>query len=107
MVRTLTFLSVLTLLAGIAVGLFAGQVLGGRKVKGERRRDPYVEAQVQAYVERYGLDEAKTEQVRAILNEFRQDVERAYGVLRAKHPEDFRALSEKANARMKALLEGR
>jgi hypothetical protein len=107
MVRTLTLLSVLTLLAGVSVGLFAGQVFGGRHEKERLALDPYVEKQVRAYVERYGLDDARTEQVRAVLVEYRADLDRLYGVLRAKHQDEFRPLAEKANARMKSVLGAR
>ena len=106
MVRTLTFL-VLTLLAGVSVGLFAGQVLGRKEFGAPPPLHPGVERQVEAYVARYGLDAVKADQVRAILVEYRAEVERLFGVLRAKHQDEFRPLAEKANARMKAVLEGR
>ena len=107
MVRTLTLLSLLTLAAGLAVGLFAGQVFGARPTGSSPATDPRFETQVRTYVEKFGLDASKEEQVREILRDYDQELLQLLRVLRVKHQKEFHDVSAKADARMKAVLDSR
>jgi hypothetical protein len=108
MVRTLTFVTLLALLAGLAVGFFVAEARASADSPGVAGRpDPVIEKKVALYVARYALDEGEAGEVRAALVEYDRSLLDLLRQVRSWHREDFRALSDEANARIDAVLRGK
>lgn len=104
MVRTLSYVALLALVAGLAVGVFVAEVFATARTAEPTRRDPVVEQKVRLYVARYGLSDTEADAVRAALRDYDQAVLDLLRRVRAQHREEFQALSERADARIRAVL---
>ena len=106
MVRTLTLIATLALLAGLAVGAFAGNALGlfhdGDGTS--PRADAVLEAHVRTYVETYNLSPAQADEIRSILRDYDADVMNQLKILRGQHQKEFKDIRAKAEARMNKVL---
>lgn len=107
MIRTLTIVTLLTLIAGLCVGYFVAEVrASGRGGDVPAATDPVVEQRVADYVRYYGLSPAQTDQVRAALTEYDQSLLTLLSRLRAQHRDEFKALSDRADERIRAVIGG-
>jgi hypothetical protein len=108
MARTLTLVALLALLAGVAVGFFVAEARAVGAAPGAAPLpDPVVERKVEMYAQRYGLDAEGAREVRYALEEYDRGLLDLLRRLRVRHREDFQALSDRANARIDAVLKGR
>jgi uncharacterized protein YneF (UPF0154 family) len=107
MVRILTIVSVLALLAGLSIGFFVSEARATARVASSPAIDPVLERKVDDYVTRYGLDAASTQEIRAALKDYDQGLLDLLRQLRQRHKDDFKALSDRANARIDQALQGR
>jgi len=106
MVRILTFVSVLALLAGSALGWFVAEARATTGAVAAPTIDPIVEGKVRLYEARYALDQGTTQEIRAALKDYDQGLLDLLRQLRQKHKDDFKSLSDRANARIDAALKG-
>ncbi|MCC7137879.1 MAG: hypothetical protein IT460_05555 [Planctomycetes bacterium] len=104
MVRTLSYVALLALVAGLAVGVFVSEVFATARTPEPTRTDPVVEQKVQLYVARYGLGDAEADAVRGALRDYDQAVLDLLRRLRTQHRDEFQTLSERADARIRAVL---
>ena len=107
MVRTLTFVALLALLAGLAVGFFVSEARAtGATVAAGPDADPVIERKLEMYVARYALGREEAREVRSALEEYDRGLLDLMRKLRSKHREEFQALADRANARIDAVLKG-
>ncbi len=105
MVRTLTIVTLLALVAGLSVGFFVAEVSAtARPVATTTPVDPVVEQRVLDYVRFYDLAPAQADEVRAALKEYDQGLLNLLNRLRVQHRDDFKALSDRADARIRGVL---
>ena len=105
MIRTLTWVSCLALLAGLAVGFFVSECrASGASSVAAAPVDPKIEEKVRAYVEHYDLSPSKAAEIRTIFLDYDRSVLDLLRRLRAQHPDDFRALFNKANERIEHVI---
>lgn len=103
--RTLTLL---TLLTGLSLGIFAGTLLAARPGETDdasSRVEEAVQDKLDWYRVRYGLDEDQTEQVRRELITYRRESEASLRKLWREHEAIFEALSQNSKARIKAIID--
>ena len=103
--RTLT---ILTLLTGISLGVFAGTLLAARPGATEdasSRVEEAVQDKLDWYRVRYGLDAEQTERVRRELVTYRQESEANLRKLWREHEEVFEKLSRTSKDRIKAIID--
>jgi hypothetical protein len=104
-VRTLTLVSILTLVAGLAVGFFVAEARAVARRQPETAPvDPVIEQRVQLYEQYFSLDGAQSAEVRAALREYNQGLLDLLRRLRVQHRDDFKALSDRADARINAAV---
>ena len=107
MVRILTFVSVLALLAGSALGWFVAEAgATAAPASAPAAIDGLLEGKVRLYEARYALDHDTTQEIRSALKDYDQGLLDLLRQLRQKHKDDFKALSDRANARIDAALKG-
>lgn len=102
MVRTLTLVACLTLLAGLSLGFLAAEA--NRALPNDPPQSPALERRVQDYRNAYSLSEDKTARVRDALREYDQRLLDLYRKLRVTHREEFKALSDEANRAIEAVI---
>jgi hypothetical protein len=108
MVRTLTWVTLLALLAGLALGFFVAEARATTDPVGVAARpDPVIEKKVALYVARYGLDEGEAREVRAALVEYDRSLLDLLRKLRGSHKDDFKRLSDRADQRIDGVLKGK
>lgn len=103
MIRTLTLVSVLALVAGLAMGFFVAEARV--KPAPSTPSNLVLEAKVLAYVKAYDLDPERTQVVRMALAEYDQKLQDLFRRLRASHHEEFEALAKEANRKIRSVLE--
>jgi hypothetical protein len=109
MVRTLTIVSVLALLAGLALGVFAAHAadwVGAAPTAAAPASASLLDEKVERYRVAYHLDAAKTLEVRLALREYEQGVSDALKRLRAQNPKEFTDLRVAANKRLDKVIAG-
>jgi hypothetical protein len=105
MIRTLTLVACLTLLAGLAMGFLVAQARSAAdRIDPAASRDPVLERKVSLYADNYGLTPEETARVRATLRQYDERLQDLLRKLRARHQEDFRALGEDADAQIRKIL---
>lgn len=108
MLRTLTFVSILVLLAGAAAGLFAGYSWARRSDQPDPRSvvgvGPALEAKVRDFVEYYRLSPEKAQAVREVLLRYDDGLMALMQRLHEEHREDFRSLSREADDRIREIV---
>jgi hypothetical protein len=105
MIRTLTLVSVLALIAGVAMGFFIASA-AERTAAGSpaSSANSAVEAKVRAYTNEFGLTAADGDEIRATYLEYDRRIADVFSRLRQQHKDEFRALTDRANARIHAVL---
>jgi hypothetical protein len=107
-VRTLTWVAALALLAGLAVGFFVSEARAvATPAAAPRSADPVVERKVEMYATRYDLSREEVREVRTAIEEYDRGLLDLLRQLRARHRDEFKALSDRANARIDAVLSGK
>ncbi len=106
MVRTLTIVALLALLAGLSVGFFVAEAKGVG-ASSDAPVDPVLEGKVRMYREYYDLGPAQVEEVRMTLREYDQRLADLLRQLRSQHQEQFKALADEANERIQKVLSNR
>lgn len=106
MVRTLTIVALLALLAGLSVGFFVAEAQGIGASAGAPA-DPVLEGKVRMYREYYDLGPEAVEEVRTALREYDQRLADLLRQLRIQHQEQFKALADHANERIQRVLANR
>jgi hypothetical protein len=108
MIRTLTLVSVLALIAGVAMGFFiasaAERTTAGSSTAGASSANSAVEAKVRDYINEFGLTSADGDEVRATYVEYDRRIADVFSRLRQQHRDEFTALADRANARIRAVL---
>ena len=104
MIRTLTLVSVLALVAGLAMGFFVAEARAKNAPSTAAPVNPVIEAKVAAYVTAFNLAPAPAQQIRLALLDYDERILAIFRKLRADHQEEFRHLAEGANEKIKAVL---
>jgi hypothetical protein len=105
MIRTLTLVSVLALIAGVAMGFFIASAAERTAAPTQvSSADRIFDAKVQAYVDGFGLAPADAAEIRSTLLEYDQRIADVFRRLHQQHQDEFKALVERANARIGAVL---
>ncbi len=106
MVRTLTVVALLALLAGLSVGFFVAEAKGVG-ASADAPVDPVLEGKVRMYREYYDLGPTEVEEVRSALREYDQRLADLLRQLRTQHQEQFKSLADHANERIQRVLSDR
>jgi hypothetical protein len=104
MPTSLRTISILMLLAGASLGVFAGRSLLGDASDPPIGSDRGVEESVRLFRERYHLTEPQADEVRQVLREHDRRVRSKLNELRRRHEAEFRSISEDADARIRTIL---
>ena len=108
MIRTLTLVSVLALVAGVAMGFFIASAADlsstDPSTAGRPPATSLLDTQVKGYVDRLGLSPVDEQEVRATLMEYDQRIADVFRRLQQQHRDEFKALTERANARINAVV---
>ncbi len=110
MTPSLRTVSILMLLAGIALGVFTARALramgpGDLLTGPARDPNPKIEMLVDLYRREYHLDDTRTDQVRQELQRFDQKVGALIWELRQQNADKFRGLFDEASRRIGEVLE--
>lgn len=95
--RTIT---ILMLLAGVSLGVFATNLVARDPQPVSPVLDPRVESQVEYWTERYDLDADRTDQVRQVLQRLRVRLRQKQMDLYRQHSEEFQALKREHAAKI-------
>ena len=101
MVRTLTIVALLALLAGLSMGFFVAKAKDRTGAAEPAPVDAALEAKVDTYRQYYSLTADQTQAIRSALQEL--DLLRNLRVL---HKEEFKALADRADGRITNVLAG-
>ena len=104
MIRTLTLVSVLALVAGVAMGFFIASAADRPAVAGKPPSPAVLDAKVKTYVDEFGLSAPDEQEIRATLMEYDQHIADVFRRLQQQHRDEFKALVERANARIEAVV---
>jgi hypothetical protein len=104
MIRTLTFVALLALLAGLAVGFFFAEVHAAGPAASPSPIDSKLEQRVQEYVTANGLSPAGADEVRSAIRDFERSVLDHMHRLRAKHADEFEKIHKRAQERIDAAI---
>ena len=99
--RTIT---ILMLLAGGSLGVFAGTLIADKPVLDTPSFDPQVDVELRYYQREFGLSEQESQAIRSILIQHKQET---VGLLRKLHRENldqFEALNDQAVQRMREAI---
>jgi hypothetical protein len=105
-VRILTLVTLLALAAGLTLGFLVGEVRASGSSTAEvppARRQ--IDQMVALYESRYRLEPNEAAEVRASLEEYDRKLQDLLRRLRVQNKDDFQALSDRANARIRAVIE--
>ena len=104
MIRTLTLVSVLALVAGVAMGFFIASAAERPAGVTRSSAPPGLDAKVKTYVDGFGLTAADEQEIRATLLEYDQRIADVFRRLQQQHGDEFKALVQRANARIDAVV---
>jgi hypothetical protein len=104
MIRTLTFVALLALVAGVTVGFFVAEMRAAGPSVEAPTIDPVLEQKVQLYVTSYSLSSSGAEEIRSALKDYNQGVLDLLRHLRAQNPTGFKDLSDRVNARIDGVI---
>ena len=101
--RTIT---ILMLLAGVSLGVFAGTLMADRStpLDDNSRVEQAIDEQLDWYKVRYGLSDSQADRVRAELVRYRQKFHERLRDLWRDNEEAVRALSEEKGKRIEAIV---
>jgi hypothetical protein len=104
MIRTLTFVALLALLAGGSLGFFVAEARD-RPVAGTASPvDPVLERKVSLYAQYYDLSPAESAEVRAALMDYDQKLTDLLRRLRTTHSDEFKTLADQADGRIRTVI---
>lgn len=104
-VPSFRILALLLILAGASLGLFAGSLLAGSAPPAQgRRTDPYIDAQVDEYTTRFGLDATGASRVRHEFEQLRGTVRAKRMEILARHQAELDALVEETGERIRRIV---
>lgn len=102
-------IALLMLLAGLSLGIFTSRALRafGEGAESPRTdgRTPRIELHVDLYQRDYHLDDEQADRIRRILYEYDRAVDARIWELRQRHADEFQALYEDAETRMRSIFE--
>jgi len=104
MIRTLTLVSLLTLLAGASLGFFVAECRASGPTVSAAPIDPALEARVEEYVTTYRLSSTDADEVRAAIRDLNRGVVDRLHWLRQKDGEYFTNLHARAQSRIDAVI---
>ncbi len=103
MIRTLSIVAVMTLVAGLAMGFFVAEAAMNAKAP-PAAPDPRLEQRVAQYQAAYGLSADETSRIREALREHDQGLLDLYRRLHLEHSKEFGALKARADLTIQAVL---
>ncbi len=106
MVRTLTIVALLALLAGLSMGFFVAKAKDRTGAAEPAPVDAALEAKVDTYRQYYSLTADQTQAIRSALQEYDQGLLDLLRNLRVLHKEEFKALADRADGRITNVLAG-
>jgi hypothetical protein len=111
MLRTLFLVTVLTLLAGVALGFFAAQAATGRSADatssaGGNPVDLAIEHRVRGYTETLRLTPDQEADVRAAFRWYDRELASLFRRLQLDHKPEFERVAKEANERIAKAIEG-
>lgn len=104
MIRILTLVAFLALLAGGSLGFFVANARDRADVEAPASVDPVLERKVEQYQQHYGLSAREASEVRAALKDYDQKLSDLLRRLRQLNTKDFKALADEADARVQAVI---
>ena len=104
MIRILTFVAALALLAGGSLGFFVANARVRSDDPTSAPVDPVLERKVELYTQYYGLSSPESAEVRAALKDYDQRLADLLRRLRTQHADDFKQLANRADARIQAVI---
>ncbi len=104
MVRVLTLVTLLALFAGGSLGFFVANARDKAEDGLPAPVDPVLERKVEQYQQTYSLSMDGTAEIRATLKEYDQALADLLRRLRQTNSKDFKALADKANARIQSVI---
>ena len=104
MIRTLTFVALLALVAGAAVGFFIAEVHAAGPSASPAPIDLKLEQRVQEYVAANDLSPAGADEIRSAIRDFERGVLDHIHRLRAKHADEFEEIHRRAQKRIDAAI---
>ena len=102
MLTNLKTITLLMLLAGVSLGVFANTLIAGGNP--DPKPAPY-DARVDAYVKAYGLDVHQADAVRTELERHRQKMYDLLLQLRRDHSDRFREIVDETENRIRTIIE--
>ena len=105
MLYSLRSIALLMLAAGVSLGVFAGTLVANKKPDPQPVLNRQIEERVKLYQEYYGLDDARTGEVRRELMMHRQELRKLLLRLRSEHQDEFRGLVDRTEQRIRAITE--
>ena len=109
MIPRLRTIAVLTLLAGLSLGIFTSRALRAMGGGDPDQRPPYrlqkrIEMQLDLYRDMYNLNPQELDGVEQALRKYDRDVDTQIWLLRVENAEKFQALRDRAEASIQAVL---
>ena len=105
MIRTLTIVSFLALLAGGSLGFFVAEARDKPAEGTAAPCDPVLDRKVGLYTSYYNLAPTGTTEVRAALKDYDQELSDLLRRLHTTHSDEFKKLADKADARIRSVIE--
>lgn len=105
MLYSLRSIALLMLAAGVSLGVFAGTLVANKKPDPRPVLDRQIEERVKLYREYYGLDTARTDEVRRELTRHRYELRKLLLRLRSEHQDEFTGLVDATERRIRAIIE--
>ncbi|MDJ0520888.1 MAG: hypothetical protein QNJ90_02320 [Planctomycetota bacterium] len=105
MLYSLRSIALLMLAAGVSLGVFAGSLVANKKPDPRPVLDRQIEERVKLYREYFALDDARTDEVRQELTRHRNELRKLLLRLRSEHKDEFSALVEATERRIRAITE--
>ncbi len=106
MVRTLTVVALLALLAGLSMGFFVAKAKDPASGAEPAPVDAALESKVDTYRQYYSLTRDQTQAIRSALQEYDQGLLDLLRNLRVLHKDEFKALADRADGRITNVLAG-
>lgn len=104
MIRILTLVALLALLAGGSLGFFVANARDKADDGLPACVDPALDRKVEQYQQHYGLSAAESAEVRGALKAYDQKLSDLLRRLRQTNTKDFKALADEADARVQAVI---
>ena len=104
MIRSLRTITVLMLLAGVSLGVFASNLVGKEPQPVEPVTNPRIESQLRYWRDTYNLDADATDRVRQALQRMTRSNRKLILELQQRHRDEFQAVVTKTRNEINAIL---